>query len=52
MVVHRLDSLVDFDRVAVLDGGRVVEYDSPQALLADSNSGFAKLFRSGGQTVG
>lgn len=47
MVAHRLDSLLDFDRVVVLDAGRVVEYDNPRVLLADSNSAFAKLFRSG-----
>lgn len=28
-IVHRLKSIMDFDRVLVLDQGRVVEYESP-----------------------
>ncbi|GAM87020.1 hypothetical protein ANO11243_050410 [Dothideomycetidae sp. 11243] len=44
-IVHRLKSVVDFDRVVVLDAGRIIENDSPQQLLADESSAFAKLFR-------
>ena len=51
MIAHRLDSLVDFDRVAVLEGGKVVEYDSPTTLLADSNSAFARLYRGEGRDL-
>lgn len=51
MIAHRLDSLVDFDRVAVLDDGKVVEYDSPTTLLADSKSAFARLYRGEGQDL-
>ncbi|KAL2015583.1 hypothetical protein VTK56DRAFT_5216 [Thermocarpiscus australiensis] len=32
-IVHRLGAVADFDRVAVVDSGRVVEWDSPKALL-------------------
>ncbi|KAI9324534.1 MRP-like ABC transporter [Zopfochytrium polystomum] len=32
-VVHRLHSVAGFDRVFVLDGGRVAEFDTPAALL-------------------
>jgi ABC-type multidrug transport system fused ATPase/permease subunit len=49
MVAHRLDSLLDFDRVVVLDAGRVVEFDGPKALLADGNSAFSRLYRGGGK---
>lgn len=47
MVAHRLGSLLDFDRIAVLGQGQVLEYGEPRALLADDKSAFAELFRSG-----
>lgn len=32
-IAHRLNTIMDSDRVLVLDDGYVAEYDSPQALL-------------------
>ncbi|KAF5625992.1 multidrug resistance-associated 1 [Fusarium sp. NRRL 52700] len=32
-IAHRLGAVVDFDRVAVMGGGRVIEWDSPRELL-------------------
>ncbi|KAG6365767.1 hypothetical protein INS49_007378 [Diaporthe citri] len=43
MIAHRLSSLVDFDRVAVLDGGKLVEFGSPAELLRKGSGHFARL---------
>ncbi|GAA6051563.1 hypothetical protein JCM3770_003474 [Rhodotorula araucariae] len=32
-VAHRLDTVIDFDRILVLRAGRIVEFDAPLALL-------------------
>ena len=32
-IAHRLDTIIDYDRVLVLSDGRVAEDDAPQALL-------------------
>lgn len=33
MVAHRLRTIIDFDKVVVLDEGRVIELDQPRRLL-------------------
>jgi ABC-type multidrug transport system fused ATPase/permease subunit len=44
-VAHRLDTIMDFDRVALMQDGELVELDSPQALLA-RDSAFKELYES------
>lgn len=34
-VAHRLRTIMDYDKVLVLNEGQVLEYDSPKALLAN-----------------
>ncbi|KAM5342367.1 hypothetical protein ACJ41O_013333 [Fusarium nematophilum] len=36
MIAHRIDTLLDFDKVAVLDRGTLVEFGAPRELLADA----------------
>ncbi len=45
-VAHKLDSILDFDKVALLNEGELVEFDSPYELLSDESSMFHKLYYS------
>ncbi|XP_069116551.1 ATP-binding cassette sub-family C member 10-like [Argopecten irradians] len=42
-IAHRINTIMDSDRVLVMDQGRVVELDSPENLLKNSQSAFYKL---------
>lgn len=44
-IAHLLDTILDYDRVLVLEGGRVVEFDKPDVLLRNEQSTFAELCR-------
>ena len=39
-IAHRLNTIIDYDRVLVMDKGTIAEYDTPKRLLADSQSIF------------
>lgn len=43
-VAHKLDTITDFDKVAVMDNGTLSEFDSPHALLAQPSSAFKQLY--------
>ncbi|BBN10264.1 protein MpABCC8 [Marchantia polymorpha subsp. ruderalis] len=44
-IAHRIPTVMDADKVLVLDAGRVKEYGSPSSLLDDSHSEFSSLVR-------
>jgi ATP-binding cassette subfamily C (CFTR/MRP) protein 1 len=47
-IAHRLDTILDSDRILVLDGGRIVEFASPQELIQKGQGHFFDLMQEGG----
>ncbi|BGP27903.1 hypothetical protein JCM10295v2_006890 [Rhodotorula toruloides] len=47
-VAHRLDTIIDFDRVLVLRAGKVVEFDTPSALLDKEDGVFREMVQATG----
>ena len=45
-IAHRLDTILDHDRVLVLDKGEVVEFDEPKVLLKNDHGYLATLFKA------
>ncbi|KAL8819211.1 MAG: hypothetical protein Q9223_002310 [Gallowayella weberi] len=43
-VAHKLETIIDFDKVAVLHNGVLMEYDNPHTLLAQQESRFKQLY--------
>lgn len=42
-IAHRLDTIIDCDRILVMDSGRVAEFAAPHILLSQPTSIFSKL---------
>ncbi len=47
-IAHRLNTIMDYDLVLVLDNGKVAEFDQPKILLQNQNGLFTKLVDSTG----
>ncbi|OQR84043.1 multidrug resistance-associated protein 1, partial [Achlya hypogyna] len=47
-IAHRLDTVLDCDRILVFDQGRLVQCDSPQTLIAAGDGIFYDLCNEGG----
>ncbi|ETS77081.1 hypothetical protein PFICI_10955 [Pestalotiopsis fici W106-1] len=47
-VSHRLDMIMDFDRVVVMDTGEIVEVGNPMVLAGEEGTRFGDLVRAGG----
>ena len=48
-IAHRLRSIVDYDKILVMDAGRVVEYDNPYVLISKKNSLFYSMCENSGE---
>jgi ABC-type multidrug transport system fused ATPase/permease subunit len=47
-IAHRLNTVIDFDRIAVMDAGKLVEFGHPHDLLANEDGYFTKLVHNSG----
>ncbi|PON71683.1 ATP-binding cassette containing protein [Parasponia andersonii] len=48
IIAHRLNTIIDSDRILVLDAGQVLECDSPEALLSNEEGAFSRMVQSTG----
>ncbi|RIA81176.1 P-loop containing nucleoside triphosphate hydrolase protein [Glomus cerebriforme] len=48
-IAHRLRTVIDYDRILVLDQGNVIEFDSPYNLISNSNSSFYQMCQNSGE---
>ncbi|KAF8154768.1 multidrug resistance-associated ABC transporter [Crassisporium funariophilum] len=48
-IAHRLRTVIDYDRVMLLEQGRIIEFDRPTVLLNDSKSKFHSLCKATGR---
>ena len=43
-VAHRIKTIIDYDKILVLDNGKIIEFDTPQNLLKQEKSLFYELY--------
>ncbi|RKP09575.1 P-loop containing nucleoside triphosphate hydrolase protein [Thamnocephalis sphaerospora] len=48
-IAHRLRTIIDYDKVLVMDAGRAVEFDSPYALIQKPSGLFRQLCERSGE---
>jgi len=50
-IAHRLNTIMDSDKILVMAQGRALEHDSPDALLENTNSAFFAMAKDAGLTT-
>ncbi|KAJ0975715.1 hypothetical protein J5N97_017680 [Dioscorea zingiberensis] len=48
IIAHRLNTIIDCDRVLLLSSGQVVEFGTPEDLLSNEGTAFSKMVQSTG----
>lgn len=43
VIAHRVQTVLDCDRIMVMSDGQLLEFDTPDSLLSDSSSHFYQL---------
>ncbi|KAG8173723.1 hypothetical protein JTE90_018753, partial [Oedothorax gibbosus] len=49
-IAHRIHTVLDYDKIIIMDSGHVVEVGDPKALLQDPNSRFYEMNKEAGLT--
>ena len=47
-IAHRLNTVIDYDKILVLNQGQLAEYDSPNNLIQNTNSIFHSMAKDAG----
>jgi len=50
-IAHRINTIIDYDKILVMQDGQVAEYDTPQILLQDPLSIFYSLVGESGASA-
>lgn len=50
-IAHRLDTVMDSDKVLVMDSGAIVEFEHPHCLLRNENGFFYKMVEQTGRAA-
>ena len=45
-IAHRLKTVLDYDRIMVLGGGEIIEFEAPNALLSKPVGAFRDMCRA------
>ncbi|KAG5421468.1 YBT1 [Candida metapsilosis] len=48
-IAHRLRTIIDYDKILVMDAGQVVEYDNPYVLISNQDSLFYSMCENSGE---
>lgn len=48
-IAHRLHTVIEYDRILVLDQGKILEFDNPLSLLNNTESSFFKMCKNSGE---
>lgn len=48
-IAHRLNTIINYDKIMVLKDGKIVEFDDPKVLVKNENSFFTEMLKENGE---